>query len=91
MGLNKFCMFENQCNRCNTLLLEVELMLFNAMVVQELLYGVYLWGGTISLSSWNEIEKIQKMFSRRPLGVKDSTSYSIMLLEIGARLILSSG
>ena len=33
-------------------------MLFNAMVV--LLYGVEVWGGKISFSAWNIIEKIQK-------------------------------
>ena len=62
-------------------------MLFNAMVIQLLLYGVEVWGGTISLSAWNEIQKIQKMFLPRQLGVKPSTSYFIMLLEIGAQPI----
>ena len=56
-------------------------MLFNAMVTQVLLYGVEVWGGTISLNAWNEIEKIQKMFLRRQLGVKCTTSYQVMLLE----------
>ena len=39
---------------------KVRLMLFNAMMVKLLLYGVEMWGGTISLSAWNEIEKIPK-------------------------------
>ena len=46
------------------------MMLFNAMVVQVLLYGVEVWGDTISLIAWNEREKIQKMSLRRQLGVK---------------------
>ena len=37
-------------------------------------YGVEVWGDTISLNAWNEIEKIQKMFLRRQLGVKCTTS-----------------
>ena len=53
-----------------------ELMLFNAMVTQVLLYGVQVWEESISLKAWNEIEKIQKMFLRRELGVK-STSYQV--------------
>ena len=35
-------------------------MLFKAIVTQVLLYGVQVWGCTISLNPWNEIEKIQK-------------------------------
>ena len=38
---------------------EVRVLLFDSMVVQALLYGVEVWGGTISFSAWNEIEKIQ--------------------------------
>ena len=58
-------------------------MLFNAMVTQVLLYGVEVWGGTISLNAWNEIEKIQNMFFRRQLRVKSTTSNQVMLFEIG--------
>ena len=56
-------------------------MLINAMVTQVLLYGVEAWGGTIPFHSWNEIEKIQKMFLRKQLEVKCTTSYHVMLLE----------
>ena len=51
------------------------------MVTQVLLYGLDAWGGTISLNAWNEIEKFQKMFLRRQLGVKSTTYYEVMLLE----------
>ena len=40
-------------------------MLFNVMVPLVLIYRVEVWGGVIPLNAWNEIEKIQKMFSRR--------------------------
>ena len=35
-------------------------MFFNAIETQVLLYGVEVWGGTISRNAWNKIEKIQK-------------------------------
>ena len=38
-------------------------MLFDAMVVQVLLYEVEVWGGTTPLRARNEVEKIQKTFS----------------------------
>ena len=72
-------MFENQCNQSDTQGWEVRLMLFNAMVV--LLYGVQVWGDKISLSAWDIIAKIEKVFLRRQLGVKSSTSYPTMRLE----------
>ena len=86
-GRYNYYMIEHQCNQSDTQGWEVRLMLFNAIVVQVLLYGVEVLGGTIIVSARNEIEKIQKMFLCRQLGVKFSTSYPIMLLEIGARPI----
>ena len=56
----------------------------NVMVVQVLLYGVEVWGETVSLSTCNEIGKFEKMFLCRELGVKYSKSNSIIVLEIGA-------
>ena len=67
--------------------MEVKLMLFNTMVTQVSLYGVEVRGDTISLNAWNEIEKIQKIFLRRQLRVKCTTSYQVMLLETGVRPI----
>ena len=55
------------------------------MVTKVLIYGVELWGGTISLNAWNEIEKIQNMFLRRQLGVKSTTSYQVMVSERNVR------
>ena len=86
-GWKSYYMLENQCNQSDTRGWEVKLMLFNAMVTQVLLYGVEVWGGTISRNAWNEIEKIQKMFLRRNLGVKSTTTYQVMLLETGTRPI----
>ena len=47
---------------------------------QVLLYEVEVQGGTIPSNAWNEIKKIQKMFSRRQLGDK-FTTYQVMVLE----------
>ena len=42
------CMFENRCNDCDFDGWEVKVTLLNSMVAQVLLYGVEVWGGTIS-------------------------------------------
>ena len=55
--------FDYQINQSDTRAYEARLMLFNAMVVQVLLYGMELWAGIISLSAWNEIDKIQKIIN----------------------------
>ena len=62
-GWNGYYMFENQYNQCDTRGWEVRLILFNAMVVQVLLYGAEVWGGTISLSAWNEIRKFKSVLT----------------------------
>ncbi|MCO5610249.1 hypothetical protein L7F22_064485 [Adiantum nelumboides] len=46
-----------------------------------------IWGASISAHVWNEIEKIQKKFLCRHLGVKKTTPYSVLLLETGKRPI----
>ena len=80
-GWKSSYMPENKCNQSDTHGWEVKQMLFNSMVTWVLLYGVEVWRGTISLNAWNEIEKFQKMFLRRQLGVKSTTYYEVMLLE----------
>ena len=84
---NSYYMLKNHCNQCGTRGWELRLMLVNALAVQVLLHGVELQGSTLSLSAWNEIETIQKMFLHRQLGVKSSTSYPIMLLETSGQPI----
>ena len=77
-------------HECNNVCFESKLQAswkFNAMVTQVLLYGVEVWGDTISLNAWNEIEKIRDMFLRRQLGVKSTTSSQVMLLETSVQPI----
>ena len=63
VGWYNYYMIEHQCNQSDTQGWEVRLMLFNAIVVQVLLYGVEVLGGTIIVSAWNEIEKIPKILN----------------------------
>ena len=59
VGWNSYYMFENQSNQSDARG-NVRLMLFNAMVVQELLQGVELWSAAMALSTLNDKKKIQK-------------------------------
>ena len=52
-----------------------------------LLYGVEVWGGTTSFNARGDIEKIQKIFLRRQLGIKSTTSYQVMPLETSVQPI----
>lgn len=55
--------------------------------MQTVLHGVEVWGGSISSSTWNEIENMQQAFLHRHLSVKPTTPYLVLLLEIGRRPI----
>ena len=79
-------MLENQCNHSDTCGWKVRSMFFNGMGTQVLLYGVNIWGGTIPLNAWDEIE-IQKMLQRTQLGEKSTTFCTVMLLETDVRPI----
>ena len=61
--------------------------MFDAYVVQIVLYGVKVWGGSISPTTWNEIQKMQKAFLRQHLGIEATTPYSVLLLETSRRPI----
>lgn len=84
-GKAKYYEFENMCKQSVTKRWEIKAMAFDAYVVQTILYGVEVWGASISASTWNDIEKLQKKFLCRHLGVKTTTPYSVMLLETGKR------
>lgn len=64
---------------------ELKEIIFDTCIVQAILYGVEVWGASTSASTWNDIEKIQKSFLCKHLGVKKTTPYSILLLETGCR------
>ena len=40
-----------------------------------------MWGGSISLKGWDEIEKLQKSFMGHYMAVKTTTPYYILLLK----------
>ena len=62
-GTEKYYEFENMCKQSVTKRWEIKAMGFETCVVQTLLYGVEAWGASISASTWNEIEKLQKKVS----------------------------
>ena len=54
-----------------------------------------MWGGGLStkypIPRWKEIAKVQKVFLCHHHGLKATMSYSVMLLEMGVRLITLEG
>lgn len=82
-GHAKYYQFENMCMQKTIRRWEIKNIIFETCVVQTILYGVEVWGASISAHTWNEIEKIQKKFLCKHLGVKKTTPYSVMLLETG--------
>ena len=57
--------------------------LFGTLVLLVILYGVEVWGGSLSKSTWKEFESIQKCFLTNFLQVKVQTPYPLLLLECG--------
>ena len=49
-----------------------------------LLYGVEVWGGSITKSTWQEFENAQKRFLTNFFQVKTQTPYKLFLLESGS-------
>lgn len=85
VGHAKYYQLENMCTQKVIRRWEIKAIIFETCVVQAILYGVEIWGASISAHTWNEIEKIQKKFLCRHLGVKKTTPYSVLLLETGTR------
>ena len=69
------------------LVLENPMYTFDAYVLQMALYRVKVWGESISSSQWNDIEKLQKAFIHRHLGIQSTTPYVLLLLETSRRPI----
>ena len=59
-----YYMFETIFNRKDINNWKVRCILFEAYVMQTMLYGIELWGGSISNTMWDDIEKLQKSFFR---------------------------
>ncbi|MCO5599234.1 hypothetical protein L7F22_053335 [Adiantum nelumboides] len=76
--------FENMCNvgeiKCSAL----NKYLFDTLVTSVLLYGVEVWRGSISKSTWKEFENVQKRFLTNVFQVKTQTPYMLLLLESGS-------
>ena len=76
-------MLETICNQKDINSWKARYILFEAYVMQTMLYGVEMWGGSISDAMWDDVKKLQKSFNRKYLGVRITTPYSMLLMEIG--------
>ena len=68
-------------------MLRAILRICNGYVLQTLLYVLKVWGGSVSPSTWNDIEEMQTAFLRHHLGVKINTPFLVLLLETWRRPI----
>ena len=78
-----YYMLETICTQRDINSWKVKTVLFEAYVLQTMLYGIEVWGGSITNTMWDDIEKIQKSFIRKYIGVRVTTPYSMLLLESG--------
>ena len=78
-----YYMLENICNQKDIHRWKVKIVPFEAYVMQTMLYGIKVWGGSISSSMWDDIRKIQKSFIRKYIDVRVTTSYSLLLTKSG--------
>ncbi|RYA84422.1 hypothetical protein DD594_26220 [Enterobacter cloacae complex sp. 4DZ1-17B1] len=83
-GKREYYAFENMCNAGNIKCWVLNKYLFDALVTPVLLYGVEVWGRSISKSTWKELENVQKRFLTNFLQVKTQTPYMLLLLESGS-------
>ena len=77
----KMYMFETICSHKDINSRKVRCILFEAYVMQTTLYGIEMWGGSISNKVWEDIKRLQKNFICRYLGVRVTTPYSMLLME----------
>ncbi|MCO5605801.1 hypothetical protein L7F22_059985 [Adiantum nelumboides] len=83
-GKRAYYAFENMCNAGEIKCWALNKYLFDTLVTSVLLYGVEIWGGSISKSTWKEFENVQKRFLTNFFQVKTQTPYMLLLLESGS-------
>ena len=76
-GKRAYYAFENMCNQGNIKCWPLKKYLFDTLVMHVLLYGVEVWGGSISTSTWKEFEGIQNT-------IPHSSKFPLLLLKIGS-------
>ncbi|MCO5583232.1 hypothetical protein L7F22_037140 [Adiantum nelumboides] len=72
-GKRAYYAFENMCNAEEIKCWALKKYLFDTLVLPVLLYGVEVWGGSISKSTWKEFENVQKRFLTKTIQVKTQT------------------
>ena len=61
-GWKDYFGLENNCKSTNLVMWDKNKFLFETLVIIVMLYGCEVWGCSISIESWRDIEKIQKQF-----------------------------
>ena len=82
-GKRAYYAFENMCRQAGIQSWNLKKYLFDTLVTPVILYGVEVWGGSLSKDRWNDIKKIQKLFLTNFLAIQRTTPYPTLLLEIG--------
>ena len=82
-GKRAYYALENMCNAGDVKCWVLKKYLFDTLVTQVLLYGVKVWGESISKSTWKEFENVQKCFLTSFIQVMTQTPYVLVLLELG--------
>ncbi len=59
-GKRAYYAFKNLCNKGEIKCWTFKKYLFDALVLSVILYGVEVWGGRFSKSTWKQFESIQK-------------------------------
>ncbi|KAL3693832.1 hypothetical protein R1sor_007483 [Riccia sorocarpa] len=72
-----------KCRRADLIDWTLRIRLFDTLVKTAVMYGIPVWGPTISKTGWKNIESIQKVFLQSELGVRPQVPYVLLLSESG--------
>ncbi|KAL3677284.1 hypothetical protein R1sor_027232 [Riccia sorocarpa] len=72
-----------KCRRADLIDWTLRIRLFDTLVKTAVMYGIPVWGPTISKTGWKNIESIQKAFLQSELGVRPQVPYVLLLSESG--------
>ncbi|KAL3683252.1 hypothetical protein R1sor_001274 [Riccia sorocarpa] len=67
----------------NDLVNSIAALYHQVVVKSSVLYGVHIWGPSVSKSDWKKIEVLQKQFIQSELGVRVQIPYTLLLAEVG--------
>ncbi|KAL3683246.1 hypothetical protein R1sor_001268 [Riccia sorocarpa] len=82
-GMRALYVTWNTCVEAGVMDWSLRKKLFVTIVRTTILYGSHAWGPALSRSGWAEIERIQKLFLQRELGVRTQIPHVLLLAEVG--------